>query len=155
MEAVSVAGRREETEASFASADELREVLDRLLAELDDDDELGPRLRATHVPHRYEFPDLGVVLNVTEVISSAKPGCLRWRFSDEIDWQPELELKMDSPVANSYLQGRENLAIAIARRRIRCRGNALAALTLVPANRLLMDRYRALVRREYRHLLLA
>ena len=40
---------------------------------------------------------------------------LRWEFSDAVDWEPKLNLKMGSRIANAYLQGKESLAIAIAR----------------------------------------
>ena len=48
---------RSSTAAGFESAAELREVLERLLFELDDDDGAGSRLGASRVPHRFVFPD--------------------------------------------------------------------------------------------------
>ena len=43
---------------------------------------------------------------------------------------------MSAEVANRYLQGRESLAIAIARGQVRCRGESRAALAYLPAARL-------------------
>jgi hypothetical protein len=148
------AGPGREPGPPFHSAAELREILDRLLDEIDADPEIGPRLRSARVPHRFVFPDLDVVLNVT---GSEQGGhCLRWSFSDEIDWKPALTLEMDSAVANRFLQGRENLAIAIARGTIHvdC-GEARAALSFLPVSRSLIERYRGLVRRDFPHLALA
>ena len=62
---------------------------------------------------------------------------------------------MDSEVANRYLQGKESLAIAIARRRVRCRGESKVALLYVPAMRLLCEPYRRVVAAEYPHLAIA
>ena len=54
----------------------------------------GPWLRSTRVPHRFVFPDLGVVLNVT---GSDEPGhSIRWAFSDDVNWKPAITLEMDS-----------------------------------------------------------
>lgn len=140
--------------AGFRSAAEMREVLDRLLNEIDGDPEVGPRIRSTGVPHRFEFPDLDVVLNITA--SEEGPHCLRWTFSDQIEWKPALTLRMDSAIANRYLQGEENLAIAIARGRIRiaCE-RTRAALTLLPVNTAVFLRYRRMIERDFPHLALS
>lgn len=128
-------------------------MLDRLLSEVDRDPVTGPRLRSARVPHRFVFPDLDVVLNVTA--SERGEHCLRWEFSDEVDWTPALTLEMDSAVANRYLQGEENLAIAIARGRIHlaCE-KARAALSFLPVSKALFSRYRAIVERDFPHLAL-
>jgi hypothetical protein len=146
--------RSARTEPSFRSAEELREVLDRLLTEIDQDPVIGPRLRSARVPHRFVLTDVGIVLNVA---SSEQDGhCLRWEFSDEIDWKPALTLEMESPVANRYLQGKENLAIAVARGRIRVSSiDARAALSFLPVSAELFSCYRALVKRDYPHLALS
>ena len=56
---------------------------------------------------------------------------------------------MTSEVANRYLQGRESLAIAIARGRVRVSGEAGAALRCLPATRLIAERYRSVVESDY------
>ena len=149
------AGTEEKASAAaapgFASAGEMREVLDRLLSEADADPEVGPRLRSARVPHRLVFPDLGVVLNVTA--SDDPEHSIRWAFSDEIDWKPALTLEMDSGTANMYLQGRENLAIAMTRRKVRIScTEARAALSFLPATRSLVGPYQRLIARSYPHL---
>ena len=52
---------------------------------------------------------------------------------------------MTSEVANRYLQGRESLAIAIARGKVRCEGDSRSALLYLPAVRLLCEPYRRIV----------
>jgi len=141
----------EATRSPNVSVTEFRELLDEALSELDTDEKTGPLLRAAGLRMRFDFPDLGMVLNVA---TSEEPGHhLRWEFSDAVDWEPKLTFSMDSQIANAYLQGKESLAIAIARGRVRYKGDTRCALLYVPALRLVVGPYRRLVRREYPHLL--
>lgn len=149
---VATAERTSES-TGFSSAAELREVLTELLSTIDRDPELGPRLRSVGASYRYVFPDLDLTLNVAG--SEDGDHCVRWSFSEHPDWEPALTLEMSSEVANRYLQGRENLAIALARRRIRCSCDARVALNLLPVNRALSARYRDVLERHFPHLLLA
>ena len=139
------------SEPAFASAAELEEILNALLMAVDSDPEAGPRLRNAHVAHRFLFPDLDIVLNVNGLEDG--PQCLQWKFSEDVSWKPQLTLEMDSPVANRYLQGEENLAIALARRRIRLTGfKARAALEFLPTSGRLVAHYRRIVAEDYPHL---
>ena len=133
------------------SAIEFRDLLDRALTEVDADNQSGPLLRAAGVRVRLAVPDLGLVLNVAP--SEEAGHHLRWAFSDAGNWQPKLSLTMASEIANAYLQGKESLAIGIARGEVRCDCETRSALLYVPAIRLIVDRYRRLVRREHPHLL--
>jgi hypothetical protein len=77
---------------------------------------------------------------------------LRWEWTDDVDWEPEVEMKMDSAVANKYFQGKENIAMAIARRRIKTSGNVKKALALVPITKPVFEQYREMLEDEYPHL---
>jgi hypothetical protein len=77
---------------------------------------------------------------------------LRWEWSDDVPWEPEVEMSMDSEIANRYFQGKENIAIALARRRIRSKGNTKKALALIPVTKPVFARYREMVERDYPHL---
>ena len=134
------------------SAAELRDLLDQALSEVDADARSGSLLRAAGLRVRFRFPDVDLVLNVAPSEEGAHH--LRWTFSNRPRWEPKLELIMDSAAANAYLQGQESLAIAIARGRVRCKGETRTALLYVPALRLLVDEYRRLVRRRYPRLAL-
>ena len=141
----------EATRRPSGTATEFRELLDEALSELDADEKSGPLLRAAGLRMRFDFPDLRLVLNVA---ASEEPDHhLRWEFSDAVEWEPKLSLRMDSRIANAYLQGKESLAIAIARGRVRLKGDTRCALLYVPALRLVVGPYRRLVRQEYPHLL--
>jgi hypothetical protein len=145
-------GARAKEEAPRPSEAELRALLEETLADLDGDDRAGSLLRATGLRVRFQFPDLDMVLNVAP--SEEAGHHLRWGFSDTGDWEPKLELVMDSQVANAYLQGRESLAIAIARRRVRAKGGTRCALLYVPALRFVVDSYRRQVRARHSHLII-
>ena len=145
-------GTAQATRSPNGSATEFRELLDEALSELDADEKSGPLLRAAGLRMRFDFPDLGLVLNVA---ASEDPGHhLRWKFSDAVDWEPKLNLRMDSRIANAYLQGKESLAIAIARGRAKYRGETRCALLYVPAMRVVVDAYRSLVRKDHPELVI-
>lgn len=136
----------------FRSAEEFVELMDRVLAMMSEDPEIGPRLRDADVPQRMDFPDLALVLNV-RAARVDEQGCLVWTWSDDIDWTPRVCLTMASEVANRFFQGHENVTIAIARRRIRAGGDLRATLELIPMIKPVFPRYRALVQAEFPHLL--
>lgn len=130
---------------------ELKEILNAVLREIDDDPEEGPRLRAAAAPLRIEFPDLKLVINVRA--DDRGKHCLRWDFSRKVVAAPKLRLSMESTVANRVFQGRENPAIAIARGRLRTKvEDAGAAIRFFPAAKPLFSRYRELVSEKYPHL---
>ena len=138
--------------SKFSSASEFREVLDQTFEIMSTDEEMGPALRDAETPQRFEFPDLDLVVNVTFAREVRDGQHLRWEWSDEVDWDPEVGMKMDSDVANRYFQDKENIALAIARRRIKTSGNVKKALVLLPIVKPVFRRYRALVEESYPHL---
>ena len=129
--------------APEVGTDDFRAALEGALERAAEDERISPLLRAAGLRMRFEFPDVDLILNV----ATAEDGGARlvWSFSDDVDWQPKLELTMDSAVANRYLQGRESLAIALARGEARCRGESRTALLYLPATRLLCEPYRKVV----------
>ena len=136
--------------AEFTSVEEFREVMDRTFALMSDDPEMGPSLRDADTPQRFEFTDLDLVVNVR----AGGPGepNLAWEWSDDIDWEARVKMSMSSETANRYFQGKENIAIAIARRRIKAGGDVKAALAIIPITKPLYARYREMVAADYPHL---
>src|SRR5918997_4878301 len=137
--------------AEFRSEEEFRTVIDRVFSMMSEDPDMGPKLRDADVPQRFEFTDVDLVCN----IRAARPdedGCLVWEWSDDVDWTPKVKMAMSSETANKYFQGKENVAMAIARRRIRTGGDVKAALALIPITKPVYARYRELVEAEYPHL---
>ena len=136
--------------AEFRSPQEFREIIDRTFTLMSEDPEMGPRLRDADTPQRFEFGDLDLVVN----IRAGGPGepNLAWEWSDDIDWEPKVKMAMSSETANRYFQGKENIAIAIARRRIKTGGDVKAALALIPITKPLYPRYREMIAADYPHL---
>ena len=136
---------------TFESHMQFREVMDRAFGLMSDDPDMGPRLRAADVPQRFEFPDADLVVNI-------RPGRmgegenLHWEWTDEIDWEPRVRMTMSTDTANRYFQGKENVAMAIARRRIKTGGDVRAALEILPLTKPVFARYTAMIRAEYPHL---
>ena len=137
--------------ASFESPEEFRGVMDRVFAMMDEDPEMGPRLQAADLPQRYEFTDVGMVVNLRGA-QGDEAGHLHWEWSDEVAWDARVSMSMSSGIANRYFQGEENVAVAIARRRIRTGGDVAAALRLLPLTEPVHARYREMVERDYPHL---
>lgn len=135
----------------FASEVEFREVMDRTFTMMSEDPEMGPKLRDADVPQRFEFPDMDLVINI-RAAQTGEDGNLHWEWSDDVDWDPKVRMEMSSEIANKYFQGKENVAMAIARRRIKTGGDVKAALSIIPITKPLYGRYRAMLEDEYPHL---
>ena len=139
--------------ASIESAKELRQVIDEGFRLMDADPDMGPKLRDADTPQRFEFTDLDQVVNI-RAARDDEEGNLYWEWSDDVDWKPKVQMTMWSEVANRYFQGKENVAMALARRRIKSGGDVKAALSLIPITKPIYDRYRDFVEEEYPHLAL-
>ena len=136
--------------AEFSSAKEFREVVDRTFTLMSEDPEMGPQLREADTPQRFEFTDFDLVVNVRaggDERAQPRLGVVgRHRLG------AEGEMTMSSETANKYFQGKENVAIAIARRRIKAGGDVKAALAIIPITKPLFERYREMVAADYPHL---
>lgn len=125
--------------------------MDRLFTMMSEDPRMGPKLRDADVPQRFEFEDLDLVMNI-RARKSGEQANLHWEWTDDVDWKPRVQMKMSSEVANRYFQGKENIPLAIARRRIKTGGDIKASLALIPITKPVYARYRALVTEQYPHL---
>jgi len=137
--------------AEFQSASEFREVMDRAFTLMSTDPEMGPKLRDAQVPQRFEFPDQDAVVNITHDEEGGEHN-LRWEWSNEVDWEPKVVMTMSSEVANRYFQGKENVPLALARRRIKSSGDIKSALKLIPITKPVFAMYRQMLERDYPHL---
>jgi hypothetical protein len=135
---------------TFQSVAEFREVMERTFEIMSSDPDVGPQLRAAASAQRYEFPDVDLVVNIRPG-GDGEPN-LAWEWTDEVPWEAKVRLTMDSETANRYFQGKENMAIAIARRRIKAAGDVAAALTIIPLTKPLFARYRQMIVTDYPHL---
>ena len=124
--------------------------MDKTFTLMSEDPDMGQKLRDADTPQRFEFPDLDLVVNV-RAGREGEPN-LAWEWSDDISWEPKVRMTMSSETANKYFQGKENVAIAIARRRIKTGGDVKAALAIIPITKPLYARYREMVAADYPHL---
>jgi hypothetical protein len=136
--------------ATFDSSEQFREAMDAVFGLMNDDPEMGPKLRDADVPQRFEFDDVDLVVNI-RAARDGEGGNLHWEWTDDVDWDPKM--KMTSEVANRYFQGKENVAVAIARRRIKSSGDVKAALALIPITKPVYAQYRDVVEARWPHLL--
>ena len=137
--------------SAFRSPEEFQDLMDQVFTMMSEDPEMGPKLRDADVPQRFEFSDLDFVLNV-RAAQAGEEGNLHWEWSDDVDWEPRVKMEMSSETANKYFQGKENVAVAIARRRIKAGGDVKSALALIPITKPIFDRYRNMVEADYPHL---
>jgi SCP-2 sterol transfer family len=112
---------------------------------------MGPKLRDADVPMRYEFEDVDLVVNI-RAAREGEDGNLHWEWTDDVDWEPRVKMAMSAETANKYFQGKENIAMAIARRRIKTGGDVKAALALIPITKAVYAQYRSMLEQEYPHL---
>ena len=124
----------------FSSSKEFKDVMDRVFTLMSEDPEMGPRLRDADVPQRFEFEDVDLVMNI-RAGQRDEDANLHWEWTDEVNWSPRVRMTMSSETANRYFQGRENVPLAIARRRIKTGGDIKAALELIPITRPVFARY--------------
>ena len=135
------------------NATEFRECMDQVFSMMSTDSDMGPKLREAETPQRFEFPDLDLVVNINAAAEVADGNNLVWKWSDDVDWEPEVKMEMNSDVANKYFQGKENVAMAIARRRIKTSGNVKKALALIPITKPVYEMYRGYLEEEHPDLL--
>ena len=128
--------------------------MDQTFELMSTDPEMGPKLRergdasALRVPRRRPGREHHAPPSEVTDGQHLRVGVVRRRA----DWEPDVEMTMDSDVANRYFQGKENVAMAIARRRIKTSGNVKKALALVPITKPVFAMYREMLEREYPHL---
>lgn len=126
-------------------------MMDRVFSIMNEDPEMGPKLRDADVPQRFLFEDVDLVVNIRPA-RDGEEGNLHWQWTDEVDWDPKVRMAMSSETANRYFQGKENVAVAIARRKVKTSGDIKAALALFPITKPIFERYRELVEADYPHL---
>src|SRR3954462_12377089 len=137
--------------ASFESAKELRRCIAEVFSMMDRDPEMGPKLRDADTPQRFEFTDFDEVVNI-RAAAGGEDGNLHWEWSDDVDWDAKVKMQMSSEVANRYFQGKENVPMAVAGRRIKTSGDLKAALALIPITKPIYAQYRDYLEREKPHL---
>jgi hypothetical protein len=133
----------------FQTADELYRYLGRLLAEMSEDPELGPRFRRanTIVQFRLTNPDAVVTTKLLDG-QEGQVDC------GETELEPEVELSMEGDLAHRFWLGLVSPTKELARGNMRAKGPVAKILKLVPLARPGFERYIERLRAEGREDLL-
>src|SRR5688500_6260556 len=137
--------------AEFRSDKEFRTVMDQVFSMMSEDPDMGPKLRDADVPQRFEFTDVDLVVNI-RAARAGEDGHLYWTSSADADREPKVKMPMSSDTANRYSQGKANIAMALARRRIKSGGDVKAPLSLIPITKPIYARYSEFLDAEHPHL---
>ena len=140
--------------STFKSADEFKKVFEQIFTLMNEHPEVGRTLRDAQAPHRFEITDLGLEFNVTAapVADEKKGKYLKWTWG-KCAWEPVIQMKMSSDVANRYFQGKESIVLAVAMGRAKVRGPMSTLLKLAPVTSPIHPVYRKwLKEHRYDHL---
>jgi hypothetical protein len=129
----------------FQDADELYRYLGRLLQELSDDAELGPRFRKanTVVQYRTSNPDAVVTAKLMDG-QDGRVDC------GATELEPEVTLSMEADMAHRFWLGLVSPTKELARGNMKAKGPIAKILRLVPLARPGFERYIERLRHEGR-----
>jgi putative sterol carrier protein len=124
--------------AVFRDAQDVYDTLGRLLVELAEDPELGPKFRKANTIVRYEYSEPESVITVR--LQEAAPGDVDF---GESEMEPEVTMSMAADTAHRFWLGEVNVTVALARGQIRANGPVAKILKLVPLAKPVFPRYKA------------
>lgn len=118
---------------TFADAAEVRKYLGGIFETAFADPEIGPQLRATGIVLQtvYTEPDAAFIIDTTT-------GSVRDVVPDE---EVSAEMAMSADTGNAYWQGKVNLPLAMAKSKVRVKGNVASLLKLAPLSKKLYPHY--------------
>lgn len=123
--------------AYFKDAQEVYEHLGKLIADVANDDELGPKFRRADTILRYEYTEPAATITVR--LEEGEPGDVDFGESAMV---PEVTMAMAADVAHRFWLGEVNVAVALTRGQIKARGPVNKILKLVPLAKPAFPRYR-------------
>ena len=125
--------------------------MDQVIATLGDDTEVGPQLRALNTPVEITYKDFDITVNIRG--GEEGESNLVWVWSKKVKWQPATRIEVTSDVANQFMQGKLQVAKALALRKVKVRGSLTAGLKVVAVCNPLFNHYRERVESDYPHLI--
>ncbi len=135
----------------FKSKKELRLVIDQVIAIVGDDTEIGPKLRELGTPIEITFSDFDITVNVRA--GEKGESNLVWVWSKRVKWEPTTRITVSSDTANQFMQGKLQVAKALALRKVKVKGSLTAGLKIVAICNPLFAHYRERVENDYPHLM--
>lgn len=127
---------------AFTTDDDLRRYVGGIFEAAFDHPDLGPKVTGTGLVLRVVTTDPSAVLTIDCGNRAVGLG--------DLGLTPDATMTMSSEDANAFWQGRVNLPVAMARRRITVDGRMGALLKLVPQTKTLFAAYLSLLERDGR-----
>lgn len=118
----------------FASSAEVTKYIGGIFEAAFDDPEIGPKLEATGLVVAFDFTDPEAIVLIDMANKSVQEGL-------EGGAQPMATMAMTADTGNAYWQGKVNLPLAMAKKKIKVDGNVASLLKLAPLGKKLYPPY--------------
>jgi putative sterol carrier protein len=118
----------------FNDSEEVTKYIGGIFENAFADPEIGPKLVDTGLVVAFDFtdPDAKVIIDMpNKAVSGASPGAPA----------PSATMSMTADLGNAYWQGKVNLPMAMAKRKIKVDGNVASLLKLAPLGKKLYGDY--------------
>lgn len=132
----------------FANSAEVISYIGGIFETAFDDPEIGPKLEATGLVVAFDFTDPEAIVVVDMANKSVREG-LGGGAS------PDATMAMAAEIGNAYWQGKVNLPLAMAKKKIKVVGNVASLLKLAPLGKKLYPHYIERLKADGREDLLA
>ena len=136
----------------FKSKKELRLVMDQIIAFIGDDTEIGPTLRELGTPIEITYKDFDITVNIRG--GEKGESNLVWVWSKNVKWDAVTRIEVNSDTANQFMQGKLQVAKALALRKVKVKGSLTAGLKIVAICNPVFANYREQVESDYPHLII-
>ncbi len=123
--------------AYFKDTEELYHYLGGIFRQAENDPEVGPNLRASGITLRLEYHGPSAILTVEMLPDGIKV------HEGETDIKPDVRMQMSADDANKYWRGEYNVAVNLARGKVKAKGPVTKILKLIPATKPLFPKYKA------------
>ncbi|BBY25764.1 SCP2 sterol-binding domain-containing protein [Mycobacterium stomatepiae] len=118
----------------FNDSAEVRKYIGGIFETAFDDEEIGPKLVATGIVVAFDFTDPEAVVVIDMGNKSVREGL-------EGAPAPTATMSMTADTGNGYWQGKVNLPLAMAKKKIKVDGNVASLLKLAPLGKKLYPGY--------------
>jgi hypothetical protein len=118
----------------FKDSGEVAKYIGGIFETAFDDAEIGPKLVGTGLVVAFDFTDPDAVVVIDMANKSVREGV-------EGGEPPMATMAMTAETGNAYWQGKVNLPLAMAKKKIRVEGNVASLLKIAPLGKKLYPRY--------------
>ena len=135
--------------ATFQSQDEMLDILGAFLQQMMQDPALGPKMATADVTMlvTYTDPDTTLLLDCKQ-----NPPVVT--FNPPADVESEFKMAMSADDGHKFWQGKFNVALALARKKVTVEGNLAKMMKLLPAVQACFPKYEQFLKEKGREDLL-